>query len=110
MTMAAPSPLVIDHAHLGAVRPGAAATAAGAGKAPAREAAEQFEAVFLNTMLQSMFSGLEGGGTWDGGTGSETWRGMLVEEYSKTIVAAGGIGVADAIERELIALQERSGQ
>ena len=70
------------------------------------DAAREFEAVFLNTMLESMFTGLEEGGAWGNGTGSEAWRGMLVEEYSKTIAQSGGIGVADAVKRELIALQE----
>ncbi|MXN63713.1 chemotaxis protein [Stappia sp. GBMRC 2046] len=70
------------------------------------EAAREFEAVFLNTMLESMFTGLEEGGAWGNGTGSEAWRGMLVEEYSKTIAQSGGIGIADSVKRELIALQE----
>jgi Rod binding domain-containing protein len=71
-----------------------------------RKQAENFEAVFLNTMLQSMFTGLEEGGTWGGGTGSDAWQTMLVDEMSKTIASAGGIGLANTIERELLALQE----
>ncbi len=74
-----------------------------------RESAEEFEAVFLNTMLQSMFTGLEEGGTWGNNEGSETWRGLLVEEYSKSIAASGGIGIADAVQSELIKLQELRG-
>lgn len=73
-----------------------------------RAAAEEFEAVFLNTMLQNMFSGLEDGGAWNGGTGSDAWQSMLVDEYAKTISSTGGIGLADSIERELLALQEGS--
>ncbi|MFN3132948.1 rod-binding protein [Roseibium sp.] len=75
-------------------------------KSAARAAAEEFEAVFLNNMLQSMFSGLENGGAWGGGTGSDAWQGMLVDEYARTISAAGGVGIADSVERELLALQE----
>lgn len=74
----------------------------------ARVAAEEFEAVFLNTMLQNMFSGLENGGAWGGGTGSDAWQSMLLDEYARTIASSGGIGLADNIERELLALQEGS--
>lgn len=75
-------------------------------KSKAREAAEGFESVFLNNMLQSMFTGLDDGGTWGSGQGAEAWRGMLVNEYSKSITEAGGIGLADSVERELLAIQE----
>ncbi|MHC5652866.1 rod-binding protein [Stappia sp.] len=74
-----------------------------------RHSAEQFESVFINTMLQSMFAGLEdSAGTWGGGTGSDAWRGMLVEQYADTIARSGGLGIADSVQRELIALQEGS--
>lgn len=87
------------------------ALASPAAPAGNREQAEEFEAIFLNTMFQSMFAGLEEeGGTWGGGTGSDAWSGMLVEQYSDTIARAGGIGIADAIQRELLALQETPGQ
>lgn len=75
-----------------------------------RENAEQFEAVFLNTMFQTMFAGLEEGGTWGSDSGSEAWSGMLVEQYANTIAKAGGIGIADAVQRELLSLQETAGQ
>ncbi|MBO6508738.1 MAG: rod-binding protein [Roseibium sp.] len=73
-----------------------------------REAAEEFEAVFLNTMLQQMFTGLENGGTWGKGHGADAWQSLLIDEYARSISAAGGIGLADSVERELIRLQEGS--
>ena len=75
-------------------------------KSKVRATAEGFEAVFLNNMLQSMFTGLEEGGTWGNGDGAEAWRGMLINEYAQSISKSGGIGIADAVERELLALQE----
>lgn len=72
----------------------------------ADRAAKDFEAVFLNTMLQQMFTGIEEGGAWGGGTGSEAWQSLLIDEYSKAISQSGGIGIADSVKRELIALQE----
>jgi len=80
----------------------------GSNKSAAKKAAKEFEAVFLNNMLQMMFTGLEEGGTWGAGNGAEAWRGLLVNEYAESIADAGGIGLADAVERELIALQEAS--
>jgi len=71
-----------------------------------RAAAEEFEAVFLNNMLQNMFTGLENGGAWGGGTGSDAWQSLLIDEYARTIADNGGIGLADSVERELLALQE----
>lgn len=75
-------------------------------KTAVREAAEEFEAVFLNTMLQNMFTGLEGGGTWGSGHGADAWQSLLIDEYARSISQSGGIGLADSVERELLALQE----
>jgi peptidoglycan hydrolase FlgJ len=80
----------------------------------AREAwatAQNFESVFLNSMLSPMFGGLEGDGPMgDGnGEGSDAWRGMLVDEYAKGFAGAGGLGLSQDIYRELIKLQEGQG-
>lgn len=70
-----------------------------------RAAAEDFESVFLNTMLQQMFSGV-GQGPFNGGAGAGIWRSFLTDEYAKSIVKAGGIGIADHVQRALLAQQE----
>lgn len=72
------------------------------------ETAQQFEAAFLRNMLEPMFTAMGDGGTWGSGTGSDTWRGMLIDEYAKSIADSGGIGIADAVERELLAIQENA--
>jgi flagellar protein FlgJ len=91
-----------------------AATAALAGKSPtsaasraakARGVAEDFEAVFLNSMFQQMFANV-GQGPFSGGPGASIWRSFLTDEYSKSFVKAGGIGIADQVQRELMAQQE----
>ena len=90
-----------------------AATAALAGKtsvAGSREAkakanGEDFEAMFLNSMFQQMFSGV-GQGPFSGGPGANIWRSFLTDEYSKSFVKAGGIGIAPVVTRELLAQQE----
>ncbi|KAA5602764.1 rod-binding protein [Blastochloris sulfoviridis] len=85
-----------------------AVTTAPAGKDPKIWAAAQdFEAVFLNSMFEPMFEGLGNEGPFGGGSGVETWRGMMVEEWSKSIAAAGGIGLANQIYSDILALQEK---
>ncbi|MHA7777706.1 rod-binding protein [Roseibium sp. M-1] len=75
-------------------------------KTAVRAAAEDFEAVFLNTMLQNMFTGLQEGGTWGSGHGADAWQSLLIDEYARNIAENGGIGLADSVERELLKLQE----
>jgi Rod binding domain-containing protein len=91
-----------------------AAAAALAGNVPkaaarpasnARAAAEDFEAVFLNSMFQQMFANV-GQGPFSGGPGASVWRSFLTDEYSKSFVKAGGIGLADQVQRALLAQQE----
>ena len=89
-----------------------AATAALAGKvsgagraAKAKAAGEDFEAVFLNSMFQQMMSGV-GKGPFSGGNGANIWRSFLTDEYSKSFVKAGGVGIASEVTRALLAQQE----
>ena len=86
----------------------AAAVKAGvspAGAAKARGAAQDFEAVFLNSMFTQMFSGV-GEGPFSGGQAAKTWQGFLTDEYAKNFAKAGGVGIGDTVYRELIAQQE----
>ena len=80
--------------------------AAGSGNARAKNAARDFEAVFLNQMFQHMFTGIDGEGPFGGGVGVSIWRSFLTEQYAKTFSKAGGIGLADHVYRSLIAHQE----
>ena len=71
-----------------------------------REAAAEFEAVFLTTMLEGMFSGLSTDAPFGGGKSEKVYRSMMLGEYAKQISADGGLGIADHVYRELIAIQE----
>jgi len=84
----------------------AALAAAGDIHAKARAVAQEFEAVFLNAMMQPMFSATKSEGPFGGGPGSEMWRSLLTDEYAKNFAKAGGIGIADHVYRALIAAQE----
>jgi Rod binding domain-containing protein len=75
-------------------------------RAKAHAAAQDFEAVFLNTMFQQMTTGLTGDGPFGGSGATGVWRSMLTDQYSRHLAKAGGIGLADHIYRALIARQE----
>lgn len=70
-----------------------------------RAVAQDFESVFLNTMFQQMFAGIEGEGPFGGGAGAGVWRSFLTEEYAKSFARAGGVGIADQVYRTLIDYQ-----
>jgi flagellar protein FlgJ len=72
----------------------------------ARETAKEFEAVFLSQMLKPIFESVNLEAPFGGGMGEEMWRSMQVDEYGKALANAGGIGIADAVFREMIKQQE----
>jgi peptidoglycan hydrolase FlgJ len=71
----------------------------------ARGTAQEFEAMFLNSMLQPMFAGI-GQGPFGGGNAANVWRSFLTDEYAKTFAKSGGVGIADQVYRSLLAQQE----
>ena len=74
----------------------------------AKAAAQDFEAVFLNSMFQQMFTGIEGEGPFGGSGATGVWRSFLTDEYAKSFAKAGGIGIADQVYRSLISHQEKA--
>ncbi|AXK79177.1 flagellar rod assembly protein FlgJ [Pseudolabrys taiwanensis] len=77
-------------------------------EAKARSKAQDFEAMFLNSMFQHMFTGLNGDGPMGGQGATGVWRSMLTDQFARTIAKSGGIGIADQVYRSLIAHQEAS--
>jgi Rod binding domain-containing protein len=74
-------------------------------KAKAKAAAQDFEAVFLNTMFQQMFTGIDGEGPFGGNGASAVWRSLLTDQYARTFAKAGGVGIAPEVYRSLIHMQ-----
>jgi len=89
----------------GAKRP----TLANQGLDKAKAAAQDFEAVFINSMFQQMSTGTEGDGPFGGQGAGGVWRSFLTNEYAKTFAKAGGIGLADHVYSALIAKQGEQG-
>ena len=77
-----------------------------ASKAKAKTASQDFEAVFINSMFQQMFTGLQGDGPFGGNGATGVWRSFLTDEYAKSFAKSGGIGIADQVYKTLIAQQE----
>jgi flagellar protein FlgJ len=71
----------------------------------AKGAAQDFEAVFLNSMFSQMTSGVKGAGPFGDTPGTGVWRSMLTEEYSKSFAKAGGVGISNDVYRTLILQQ-----
>jgi Rod binding domain-containing protein len=74
-------------------------------KAKAKGAAQDFEAMFLNTMFQQMFTGVDGEGPFGGSGAVGIWRSFLTDEYAKSFAKAGGIGIANQVYSSLLAHQ-----
>ena len=70
------------------------------------KAAKEFESSFLTAMLEQMWTGIEAEAPFGGGHAEKVYRSMVVGEYAKSISAAGGIGIADHVYREILSAQE----
>lgn len=67
-----------------------------------REAAQEFEAVFLFQMLKQVRNSIhKEEGLMNGGMGEEIFTGMLDEEYAKVMANSNSTGLADVIYRQM---------
>lgn len=72
-----------------------------------RQQAEELEGVFLNMLTKEMFAGIKTDDeNFGGGFGEDTWRGMQSEQLANSMAQNGGIGLADQLMGEMLALQE----
>jgi Rod binding domain-containing protein len=74
-------------------------------KGKAKAAAQQFEAMFLDSMFQQMFTGVDGDGPFGGSGALKVWRSMLTDQYAKTFAQNGGIGIASHVYEQLLKQQ-----
>lgn len=72
-----------------------------------RAQAQELESVFLNTLIKQMFSGIKTDqSSFGGGFAEETWRGMQSEQLADQVAQSGGLGIAESLLGDLIAMQE----
>jgi peptidoglycan hydrolase FlgJ len=83
-----------------------APAAAATGPESVKRAAEEFEALFLAEMLAPVFESVDSDGLFGGGQGEDIYRSMMVQEYGKAIAQAGGVGIAETVQREILRMQE----
>jgi flagellar protein FlgJ len=76
--------------------------------ARAHEQAQDFEAVFLGTMFNHMFTAADGDGPLGNTQGTGPWRSFLTDAFAKSVAKSGGVGIADQVYRSLISHQEAS--
>ena len=70
-----------------------------------RAKAEEFEAMFLNSMFSQMTTGVKGEGPFGDTTGTGAWRSMITDEYAKSFAKSGGVGISNDVFRSLILQQ-----
>ncbi|KKC35514.1 hypothetical protein WH87_15725 [Devosia epidermidihirudinis] len=72
-----------------------------------KKQAEEFEGVFLNTLTKEMFSSLKTDeSAMGGGFGEETWRSIQSEQLAAVMAQNGGLGIAEQLLPDLLAMQE----
>ena len=74
-------------------------------RATIKKTAEAFEASFLSSALGSMSEGVTVSEPFGGGQGEKMFRSFLNDAMARQIVKKGGIGVAPAVEREMLKMQ-----
>jgi peptidoglycan hydrolase FlgJ len=75
--------------------------------AKVRQQAEEFEGVFLNTLTKELFSSIKTDeSVMGGGFGEETWRSMQSEQLAANMAQNGGLGIAEQLLPDLLAMQE----
>jgi Rod binding domain-containing protein len=78
-----------------------------AANAPAlRRAATEFEAQAIAAMFRPIFETVSTDGPFRGGSAEAHWRPMLVDAIARDFARRGGIGIGDAVFRELMRAQE----
>jgi Rod binding domain-containing protein len=70
-----------------------------------KQTAQKFESSFLSVMLQQMFEGSEVSAPFGGGPGEQMFKSFLTEAMANKMTAGGGIGIAAAVQREMLKMQ-----
>ncbi|MEM7618992.1 MAG: rod-binding protein [Pseudomonadota bacterium] len=74
----------------------------------ARKTSDEFEAVFITNMIETMFSGINTDPPFGGGQGERVFRSQLLNQYAKAIQGSGGFGISDAVYQQLLSIQEKA--
>lgn len=84
---------------------GATSAAELAKRGQIKDTAKKFESSFLNIMLQQMFDGTDVEAPFGGGPGEQMFKSFMTEAMANQMTKAGGLGIADTVNREMLKLQ-----
>jgi Rod binding domain-containing protein len=90
----------------GTLRQNAAPAIDAKDQAKIKATAQDFEAFFVTHAFEDMFADLSSDPLFGGGEGEDIFKSFLLQEYGKQVAKAGGIGVSDMVQRQLLQLQE----
>lgn len=76
-------------------------------RATIKQAAEDFESLFLNIVLKSMRDTVQKSGLIDGGNAEDIYKSLLDDEYAKMMAAQRHTGLANNIEEFLLNSQSQ---
>lgn len=79
-------------------------------KAAIRKTAVEFQSLFVEMMLKSMRETVNKDKLTGGGQGEEVYGSLLDREYASAISRRGGLGLAEMIERQLLAQEGGGGK
>jgi len=75
----------------------------------AAQVAREFEGVFAGQVAKIMMESVEMDGDFTGGAGEEMFRGILAEQIGNRIAQGRGLGIASAVEAQIIKMQGGAG-
>ncbi|HTP66848.1 MAG TPA: rod-binding protein [Geobacteraceae bacterium] len=78
-------------------------------KAAIHKVAVEFQSLFVEMMLKSMRETVSQDKLTGGGHGEEVYGSLLDREYAMAVSRRGGLGLAEMIERQLLAREGGSG-
>lgn len=71
--------------------------------------AREFEAVFAGQIAKIMLETAQLDNTFSGGHGEEMFKGVLAEEIGNKIAQGQGLGIASAVQAQIIRMQGGNG-
>lgn len=69
-----------------------------------KKVSEEFEEMVMGFFFKLMFKdvGVGKDSSFGGGFGEEMFSSMLIDEYGKAVSKAGGLGIADMVQKQLL--------
>jgi Rod binding domain-containing protein len=108
MTSAANTVPALPLDRFGTLHQNAAPTIDAKDQARIKATAEDFEAFFVTHAFEDMFADLSADPLFGGGEAEGIFRSFLLQEYGKQVAKAGGVGISDMVQKQLLQLQETS--